>query len=123
VVNFTIKEKVYRVPLIIVIGKYQEYCDYMDKKYKIKETAQSYYRGMSTIYTNNGNAISGIWLPRFNGEPDDVVTLCHEIDHTVQHIMDKMEIPYIPDNNNHAYIYLKEYFLYESLIKLERLKK
>ena len=123
-VNFVIKEKIYDIPLSVVVGTYDEYTEYLNKKYKVEKTDQKYYGGQATLYTNRGAAIASIWLPQFNmGCISDIAALTHEIDHISQYIMEHFDIPILANQSNHAYIYLKAYFLYETLTKLKRLQK
>lgn len=120
-INFKVSEKVYEIPLIISVGDYDKCAEQNEKKYNLKKLDQSYFGGEAKIWTNNGNAICTIWLPVFSyHNPEDISTLSHEIDHVAFRILEHVEIPIVDNMSNHAYIYLKQYFLNESLKRLKK---
>ena len=122
VVNFVIKEKIYNIPLFILIGTWDEYNEQLHKKYKIERKEQKNYGGEATFYTGDGSSLCSIWLPQFDISCiADITDLVHEIDHISQYIMEHFDIPILTGRSNHAYIYLKEYFTVQTLTKLKRL--
>ena len=123
-VNFKINENIYNVPIVFSIGDWKESREFLYNKYKLRIKEQENYGGQTELYNEEGWAMNMIWLPIFNyNEPIDIAVLVHEIDHAVQNIMDIVKIPFVADQNNHAYVYLKEYFLREALKKLKKIQE
>jgi len=119
-IHFKINESIYHVPLFIFIGEYSDYQEVLRKKYNLNCTKQLYFGGESKILTQRGNAICIIWLPKFDyNNAQNMATLVHELDHTTFYILEHINIPILDNQSNHAYIYLKEYFLTKALKKLK----
>jgi hypothetical protein len=108
------------VPLIVIVGTWEERNSFLLKKYNIEKQKQDCFGGLSEFFTSDGNAISTVWIRRFNyDDVNSIIALSHEIDHSALHIMDLMNIPILANYSNHAYIYLKEYFFINALKKLK----
>ncbi len=108
------------IPLIVTIGTWESRCGYLKKHYNIKPEKQIAYGGYSNMYIHNGCSESFIWMPTFDyNNIEAVVVLIHEIDHIAFNIFAVMNIPILDNHSNHAYIYLKEYFLTKALKKLK----
>ena len=123
IINFKINEKIYGVPIVISIGDWNLSREVLFKKYRLEKEKQISYGGNAEWYFEKGWSMVAIWLPEFDyNKILNIGTLSHEIDHAVQFIMDMMKIPFTPEHNNHAYIYLKEYFLEEALTRLKKLQ-
>jgi len=119
-IHFKITDNIYNIPLLVFIGEYEDYQESLRKKYNLKHTKQIYYGGESKILTQSGNAICIIWMPKFSyNNIDNIATLIHEIDHVGFYILEHVNIPILDNQSNHAYIYLKEYFLGKALKKLK----
>ena len=119
-IHFKIKEEIYDIPLVVIVGSWQDKCDYLQNKYNIEQGNKQFFGGESVFFTDDGFSITAIWLPSFKySEPYDIATLVHEIDHSVFRILEHVNIPILDNHSNHTYIYLKEYFLAKALKKLK----
>ena len=119
-IHFKIKEEIYRMPLLVIIGTWEDKSNYLEKRYNIEISEQTAFGGFSELLIGNETSINILWLPNFDiNNIDDIVTLAHEIDHVAFNVFDLMNIPILDNQSNHAYIYLKEYFLTKALKKLK----
>jgi len=119
-IHFKIIESIYHIPLFVFIGGYEDYQKLLMKKYKMQYADQIHYGGESTILTFKGDATCIIWLPQFDyNSVNNMATLVHEMDHVGFYILEHINIPILDNQSNHAYIYLKEYFLTKALKKLK----
>jgi len=119
-IHFKIKEQIYRIPLAISVGNWIDYSELLLKKYNVESGKQIHFGGCCEWYKQDNFALASVWLPKFDyNEPYYIATLSHEIDHAVMFIFELIDIPILDNQSNHAYIYLKEYFLTKALKKLK----
>ena len=121
-VVFKINEKIYYIPIIFVIGSWEERCQYLKEKENIKIALQRGHGGDCELFEdNNGHSLICIWLPEFDyNVVEYICALQHEIDHAIFFILGERDIPILAGEENHAYIYLKEYFTNQALKRLKK---
>jgi len=119
-IHFKIKEQIYRIPLAISVGNWIDYSELLPQKYNVESGKQIHLGGCCEWYKQENFALCSVWLPEFDyNNIYDIGSLSHEIDHAVMFIFDLLDIPILDKQSNHAYIYLKEYFLTKALKKLK----
>jgi len=114
-----ISEKMYGIPLRIVIGSYSEYAGYCKKHYGLPEEKQQFYGGESSILSfDSGRAEALIWIEKFSFmRIFDLGSLSHECNHAALKVLNRIGIKTKPGNEE-PLCYLQEYFFTEALKKM-----
>lgn len=114
-----IPEKIYHIPLRIVVGSYSEYVAYCKKRYRLPEEKQRFYGGESSILTfDSGGAEILVWIEKFSIRSIfDLGTLSHECNHAALKVLDRIGIK-TKSGNEEPLCNLQAYFFTEAIKKM-----
>lgn len=116
-----IHEKMYGIPLRLIIAPWEEYKTHIKKTYGFTESEQRFFGGMSYLVTseNKGEAEGIIWMPSFDNSMDSISTLAHECLHIAIRVLDKMGVITNIDNQE-PLCYLQQYYFKAALEKMQK---
>lgn len=99
---------VYFVSVVLVIGTWKEYQNWVEKKFGVPPIKNNFYTGYHSIFYNKDNAtVSTIWMPKYEHTISDMGILCHESAHSAMRILERTGVK-IDGENHEAFTYLQE---------------
>ena len=116
---FDISEKLYAVPVHLVIGTFASVQRYAKKKHGVKKLKQFAHGGCCLTIADScdvGVAVI-LWLPEYKHTIDNISDLSHECTHAALHVLDMVGVKAGFDNQE-PICYLQGHYINESIIKI-----
>ena len=123
--NFSVRiaDQIYETDMVICVGEYKFYQNYLKKYHNEKPKEQCFFGGESQYLLSEykGKLISEnvVWIPRLDFTYSNCAVLAHEILHSVFHLFKVVGIK-LDYENHEAINYYFEFLYRESLLKLSK---
>lgn len=116
---FDISEKLYAIPVHLIIGSFASVQRYAKKEHGIKKLKQFAHGGCCVEIADScdvGVAII-LWLPKYNHTINNISDLSHECTHAALYVLDMVGVKAGFDNHE-PICYLQDHYIHESITKI-----